>query len=139
MNRLHFFTMSAGLATALLASSAYAGCGLDVDPAALDTDHNGTLSLAETRGTPLAGVFSRVDQNGNGAISPPEFGGRCASATSAWSNVSQESPWEDTVVDNKVERQTQRQRSQIDERVDRETDKAADSLVDKALGALFGN
>lgn len=73
------FVFLAGLCTAVLAPSAAASCGLDVDAGALDTNRDAQLSRAEVRGTALAPVFDRIDTNRGGTVSQPEYVDRCSS------------------------------------------------------------
>lgn len=138
MNRLIRIALAGALTAAGAGpASAGSGCGLDVDPAALDSNHNAELSRNETAGSALADVFDRVDSNGDGVISQPEFAGRCASLQ-ATENKDWAAGWDDTVAGEKAQRQTDRQKSRVNSRVDQETDKATDSMVDKAMGAIFG-
>lgn len=138
MQRLNSHVIATGLIAALVAAPAAAGCGLNVNPAALDTNHNAQLSRAETYGTPLAPVFDRIDSNRDGVISQPEYANRCANLQTA-GNRGWDSGWDDSVVGKRVERQQSRQQDRVNNRINQETDKATDNLMDKAMGALFGN
>jgi|GEM_PF-3188613 hypothetical protein len=138
MRQRHIFLSFAGLSALALAAPAAAGCGLNVNPAALDSNRNAELSRNETAGSPLAGVFDRVDTNHDGTISQSEYAARCSSLR-ATNNNGWDSGWEDSVAGERAERQRERQNNRINNRVNRETDRASDSAVDKVMGAIFGN
>jgi len=48
-----------------------------LDPLALDKNQNGVINREEAQGTALTWVFNKVDSNGDGIISKPEFAKRC--------------------------------------------------------------
>lgn len=136
MQRLIGFSLAAGLLST--AAPVLADCGLDVNPASLDSNGNAELSRNETRGSALAGVFDRVDTNNDGVISQTEYVHRCESLRATASDGAA-TGWEDTVAGQKARRQQDRQRNRVNQRVNQETDKATDSMVDKALNAIFGD
>lgn len=132
--RTRLFFLS-GLCIAVFAGPAAAGCGLNVNPGALDTNRSTTLSRAEAYGSPLAPVFDRIDTDKNGFISQPEYANRCASLQASANN----NGWNDSPVGERVQRQQKRQQNRINNRINRESNEAADGMVDKAMNAIFGN
>lgn len=132
----HLLVFTAGLCALALAGPAAAGCGLNVNPAALDRNNNAELSRGEVYATPLAPVFDRIDTNRNGVVSQSEYAGRCASLQAT---ANDNAGWNDSIVDKRVQQQQQRQQNRINDRVNRETNKASDGMVDKVMGAIFGN
>lgn len=137
MRQPYLLGFCAGLCALALTGTAAASCGLDLNPGALDRNHNSELSRDETAGTALEGVFDRVDTNRDGAISQSEYTGRCASLQ-AKKNSGWDSGWEDSVAGKRAERQSDRQQNRVNNRINSETDKATDSAVDKVMGAIFG-
>lgn len=138
MKRLNQSSLLLALCTAFLAPSALADCGLNLNPAALDTNNDAQLSRAEVSGSPLEPVFDRVDTNGDGVISQTEYASRCSSLQATEKNGWDTSGWEDTAAGKRAERQKNRQQNRVDNRIKRETDKASDSAVDKVMGTIFG-
>lgn len=126
----------AGLCAAALAGPATAGCGLNLNPAAMDSNNNAELSRAEAYASPLAPVFDRVDTNRDGLISQTEYANRCIALRASGND---NNGWHDSPVGQRVQKQQQRQQNRINDRVNRETNEAADGMVDKVMGAIFGN
>lgn len=138
MKRLNQSSLLLALCAAFLSPSALADCGLDLNPATLDTNKDAQLSRAEVSGSPLEPVFGRIDTNGDGLISQTEYASRCRSLQATQNSGWDTSGWEDTAAGKRAERQKNRQQNRVDNRVNRETDKATDSAVDKVMGAIFG-
>lgn len=115
-------------------------CGLaDLDPIALDKNKNGALSRDEAQGSALAWEFDRVDANGDGIISQPEFANRCNPQSAEAEKAEREPAAAEKAAAEKAERQKSRQASKVEGRVDKETDEAVDGAIDKGLDRLFGN
>lgn len=134
------------LAIAANLAVAQQDCGLaNLDPIALDKNQNAEISRDEAQGTTLAWAYEKVDTNGDGIISQPEFAARCSSYQSAGGDqsgtakVKEEPSALEKAAAEKASQQKERQARKVEGRVDQETDKAVDSVIDRGLDRLFGN
>lgn len=125
---------------------AQADCGLaNLDPIALDKNQNAEISRDEAQGTTLAWAYDKVDTNGDGIISQPEFAARCSSYQSTGggqpgaATVKDEPSALEKAAAEKASQQKERQVRKVEGRVDQETDKAVDSVIDRGLDRLFGD